>query len=267
MREINSDELKKIQLEILDMVNHFCSENNIKFWLDSGTLLGAIRHKGYIPWDDDVDIGMLRDDFERFISLFNKTGGKYKVICNELDSECVYPFAKILDADTVLYEPDEKNGVKLSVNIDLFVYDVTPGGDKTKKQYDRRDKYAFLNSVQYNLYPSKTWYKKVPKAALCIALQLFPKGFFASKLVRNSKQYVGQELNHVGNFTAASRVLCEKAVFDSTILWDFEGKKYPIPVGYDKWLTAFYGDYMQLPPIEKRVTHHLFKAYMKEKIV
>lgn len=267
MREINADELKKIQLEILDEVDNFCAENNIKFWLDSGTLLGAIRHKGYIPWDDDIDIGMLRDDFERFISLFNKTGGKYKVICNELDSECVYPYAKILDTDTVLYEPDIKNGVKLSVNIDLFVYDVTPGGDETEKQYDRRDKYSFLNSVQYNLYPSKTWYKKVPKVALCVILRLFPRGLFANKVVRNSKQYVGEELNYVGNFTSVSRIICEKSVFDSTILWDFEGKKYPVPAGYDKWLTSFYGDYMQLPPIEKRVTHHQFKAYIKDAII
>lgn len=267
MREINADELKKIQLEILDEVDNFCAENNIKFWLDSGTLLGAIRHKGYIPWDDDIDIGMLRDDFERFISLFNKTGGKYKVICNELDSECLYPYAKILDTDTVLYEPDIKNGVKLSVNIDLFVYDVTPGGDETEKQYDRRDKYSFLNSVQYNLYPSKTWYKKVPKVALCVILRLFPRGLFANKVVRNSKQYVGEELNYVGNFTSVSRIICEKSVFDSTILWDFEGKKYPVPAGYDKWLTSFYGDYMQLPPIEKRVTHHQFKAYIKDAII
>ncbi len=264
MREINADQLKKIQLEILDAVDNFCTENTIKFWLDSGTLLGAIRHKGYIPWDDDVDIGMLREDFDRFISSFNEINGRYKVICNELYSDCVYPYAKILDTDTILYEPNEEKGVKLSVNIDLFVYDVTPGGDEAEKQYDRRDKYSFLNSVQYNLYPSKTWYKKVPKAALCVALQLFPRGVFASKVVSNSKHYVGQELNYVGNFTSVSRIICEKSVFDSTILWDFEGKKYPVPVGYDAWLTAFYGDYMKLPPKEKRVSHHGFKAYIDE---
>lgn len=266
MREINADELKKIQLEILDTVDNFCIENNIKFWLDSGTLLGAIRHKGYIPWDDDVDIGMLREDFERFISLFSKTGGKYKVICNELDRECVYPYAKILDTDTVLYEPDVKNGVRISVNIDLFVYDITPGGDETEKQYDCRDKYSFLNSIQYNLYPSKKWYKKVPKVALSVALQIFPRGLFANKIVRNSKQYVGEELNYVGNFTSVSRVVCEKSVFDSTIPWEFEGKEYPVPIGYDKWLSAFYGDYMTLPPKEKRVSHHKFKAYIEENV-
>lgn len=264
MREINADELKKIQLEILDTVNNFCTEKNIKFWLDSGTLLGAIRHKGYIPWDDDVDIGMLREDFERFISLFNKMGGKYKVICNELDRECIYPYAKILDTDTVLYEPDIKNGVKLSVNIDLFVYDVTPGGDETKKQYDCRDKYSFLNDVQYNRYPSKTWYKKVLKGALCIALRLFPRGFFSSRMVKNSKRYAESTAMYVGNFTAETRMLCEKKVFDSFVMKEFEGKEYPVPAGYDAWLTAFYGDYMKLPPVEKRVSHHTFKAYIEE---
>ena len=68
----------------------------------------------------------------------------------------------------------------------------------------------------------------------------------------------------VGNFTAMSRILCDKNVFDSFVLKKFEGKEYPVPVGYDKWLTAFYGDYMQLPPIEKRVTHHSYKAFANE---
>lgn len=263
MKEISVDKLRVIQLEILKVVDEFCKNNGIKYWLDGGTLLGAIRHKGYIPWDDDIDIGMLREDFEKFIKEFNQKNFKYKVECNELAKDSVYPYAKILDTDTILYEPDER-GIRHSINIDLFVYDITLGGKYSKRQYSRRDRFAFLNHAQYDLYPTKKWYKKVPKFLLNKILNLFPKGYFASKIVKNSRIYETQNANLVGNFTAVSKILCDKDVFNSFIECEFEGNNYPIPIGYDRWLRAFYGDYMQLPPIEKRVSHHMFKAYIAD---
>lgn len=95
MKQLNEEEVKIYQLGILNTVTDFCEKNKIKYWLDSGTLLGAIRHKGYIPWDDDIDIGMLRVDFDRFMHTFNQEGGRYKFICNELDAACVYPYGKV----------------------------------------------------------------------------------------------------------------------------------------------------------------------------
>lgn len=263
MKQLDNEAVKKIQLEILSVVDAFCKENGIQYWLDSGTLLGAIRHKGYIPWDDDVDIGMLRDDFDAFIATFNVQNSRYQVICNEVKKDCYYPFAKVLDTHTVLYEPDE-NGLKLSINIDIFVYDVTYGGKRAEKQYGRRDLFAKLNVLQFLYYPSKNCFKQIAKSLIHQGLKLFPKGYFASQIVRNSKKYMHTDAHMVGNFTAMSRILCDKNVFDSFVLKKFEGKEYPVPVGYDKWLTAFYGDYMQLPPIEKRVTHHSYKAFANE---
>lgn len=114
MREILLDELKDRQIAILDVVDAFCRENNINYWLDSGTLLGAIRHGGYIPWDDDIDIGMLRPDYDRFLAMFNKLNKQYQVFSVENDINFPYPFGKVLDTHTVLYEPNEQ-GVKLSI--------------------------------------------------------------------------------------------------------------------------------------------------------
>ena len=108
MRRIYIDELKKIQINILDQVADFCNKNDISYWLDCGTLLGAVRHKGYIPWDDDVDIGMFRSDFDRFLNLFNQSNERYKVYNIENNNEFYYPFGKVLDTTTILYEPDEK---------------------------------------------------------------------------------------------------------------------------------------------------------------
>ena len=86
MKKIDIDDLKKIQLEILNYIDDFCKKNDINYWLDSGTLLGAVRHKGYIPCDDDIDIGMLREDYEKFIAIFNKNNkSNYKLHCYEND--------------------------------------------------------------------------------------------------------------------------------------------------------------------------------------
>ena len=263
MKRLNEEEVKIYQLGILNTVADFCEKNKIQYWLDTGTLLGAIRHKGYIPWDDDIDIGMLRVDFDRFMHTFNQEGGRYKFICNELDAVCVYPYGKVLDTSTVLYEPDEK-GNKGSINIDVFVYDNAPdSASECKKMYDRRDRYSMLNALQNRMIGTHGIVKDIVKTVGFSVLQLYPKGYFAQKVVSNSKRYVDMPTKGVGNFTSVSRIVCEKEVLSSFIKVPFEGKEYNAPVGYDKWLTAFYNDYMRLPPEEKRVSHHMYKAYQK----
>ena len=150
MKELSISELKTYQIKLLSIVNDFCNKNKIKYWLTCGTLLGAVRHKGYIPWDDDLDIGMLREDYEKFLALFNDSYSRYRVKSIENDNAFPYPYAKILDLKTVLYEPDY-NGNKLSVNIDLFVYDIAPNDQKsTIKLYKKRDRLRRLHNIRNN---------------------------------------------------------------------------------------------------------------------
>lgn len=263
MKKLNVEDMKKIQIGILDVVVDFCEKNEIHYWLDSGTLLGAIRHEGYIPWDDDIDIGMLRPDFDRFMNTFNKNNDRYLFICRELDKKCPYPYGKVLDTETVLYEPDE-NGIRSSVNIDVFVYDNAPDDEnECKKMYDCRDRYSMLNALQNRMIGTSGGIKTIVKEIGFWVLKYFPEGYFAKKIVDNSKKYANQDTRTVGNFTSVSRIVGEKAIFSSFTKVKFEGKEYSAPKGYKQWLTCFYGDYMQLPPEEKRVSHHMFKAYLK----
>lgn len=263
LKKAEMDDIKRIQVEILDVVSDFCEKNGIKYWIDGGTLLGAIRHKGYIPWDDDIDVGMLRSDYDKFVKLFNDGSGKYRLECIEKSKSFYLPFGKVLDTDTVLYEPDE-NGYKTAINIDIFVYDNAPDNDAiVERMYNRRD---FLRT-NYYLQNMKSAFrgntiKRCFVYLISIVYKCFPSDYFIKKIVDNSKRYMDENTKRVGNFVGWAKFVCDKRVFDSFIDVEFEGKEYKAPIGYDEWLTGFYGDYMQLPPEEKRVTHHSFIAYI-----
>lgn len=264
MDRINSDELKIIQLQILEYVAKFCDENEIDYFLDCGTLLGAIRHKGYIPWDDDIDIGMLRPSYDKFLATFNKSNSRYKSYSIENNDTFFSPHAKVLDTETILYEPDEK-GRKLSVNIDVFVYDNAPDDDKkVKEMFSKRDFYRNLNVLRtLNNRPKGSLLRRLLIYALRMIVRPFKQNFFCLKMVELSKLYSDKKTKRVGNFTSYSRTVCDRSVFDKYTTVEFEGKLFKAPQGYDAWLHSFYGDYMQLPPPEKRVSHHSFIAYKK----
>lgn len=262
MKQVFGDELKKIQLEILDSVARFCEENHISYWIDSGTLLGAIRHKGYIPWDDDIDIGMLRKDYDRFAAIFNSKQTRYQFLCIENTPNFYLPYGKVCDPNTLLYEPDE-DGYKLAINIDIFVYDNAPDDDSiVTKMYDIRDALRKKHDVKtQGKIKDRNLIKKTIKIfrRFCYRL-LYPKNQII-KMVENSKKYADEPTTRVGNFTAYTRMVCNKNVFDEFIEVEFEKKRYKAPIGYDEWLKSFYGDYMKLPPEEKRISHHKFVAY------
>lgn len=261
MKRLSIEECKVIQTAILDEVAAFCEKNQINYWLDNGTLLGAIRHKGYIPWDDDIDIGMLREDYDRFLATFNRSSGRYKAYSIENNEEFLYPHAKVLDTETVLYEPDE-NGLKLSVNIDIFVYDHAPQSEKkTRHMYRMRDFYRTLFEVREFCKPKGPIPRKIAIQSLIWGTKLLPARFYIKQMVRNSKKYHLVQTGYVGNFMSYSQVCCPIDIFQSFIDVEFEGKFYKAPIGYDAWLRAFYSDYMQLPPVEKRVSHHSYIAY------
>ena len=264
MKEIDLKELRKIQIEILDDINKFCKKNKINYWIDCGTLLGAVRHSGYIPWDDDIDIGMLREDYDKFLKLYNTNNNRYKLMASELDKNYYFQFGKVVDTKTVLYEPDEETGIKGAVYVDVFVYDNAPDDEnKLKKMFDKRDFYNKFRIAQLfpDRYDKSSLKKKILRFFINIYLKFLPKNYYTKKCIANSKKYMHKDTKRVGNFTSDKRMTGDKKIFKSFIELPFEKKKYPAPIGYKDWLKAFYGDYMKLPPKEKRVSEHVFKAY------
>lgn len=267
-KEIFLEELKEIQLTILEAVHSFCLENNIMYSLACGTSLGAIRHKGYIPWDDDIDIYMLREDYEKFLRIFPRNyKDRFNVVSLPTHPSYSLPFAKVEDATTILHEKGII-GTDIGINIDVFPVDGVPrDGSKRKKLLYKIDtlKHLFmlkkmLNRKGRSLH--KTLYLNLIKSLLFFISQRY----LAEKINKLACTYPLDECDKIYELVLGSLYsnrFFKKESFEKTIDCQFENRTFKIMSGYDDYLTACFRDYMQLPPIEKRVTHHDFKAYCK----
>ncbi len=250
-------ELRSIQLGILDSVHDFCEKHGLKYFLSSGTLIGAVRHKGYIPWDDDIDIYMPRKDYELFLTSYEDTKGIYRAINPQTEPHYYYTFAKVVDQRTRMVET-ETEGYEIGVYMDIFPVDyVTDNLSRRERVFRlkkllykiRRCKISNANPLQSRL---AYWcYKSLPISAR-----------YVFRLIQ--RLIVSAEPTHtVCNMTEAGPKMkgCFPAeAISSSVDIGFEGKMYKTMVGYKDYLERTYGDYMTLPPVEQRVTHH-FEAY------
>lgn len=254
MNNIGINEMKKIQTDMLIVIDKFCRANNIKYSLSQGSLIGAVRHKGFIPWDDDIDIMMLRPDYERFVNAFNQHHDYIKVHTPDNDDTYCHPYAKVYDERTYLYD-SEING---SVYIDVWPIDGWPEKElvavhrnrisQIERQLERSTKfYKFVSPKFYTYikYLIKSLYtpsrKKICKK-LREAFYLYPT---------HSASYVGLIVGPYG-----TKEYYPRQTFESYIELAFEGHKFMCIKDYDTYLSTLYGKYMELPPVEKRKPHH-----------
>lgn len=265
MKELTLQELKEIELNILKEFAAFCKDNNIRYYLAFGTLLGAIRYKKFIPWDDDVDVLVPRDDYDRLLKLFHDTD-RYQLFAFEKNTDFPFPFAKLCDMTTRKEETVYQNKITLGVDIDIFPLDHF---DDDFEQAKAETKYISKNMIWLGRTKLKKQITNHPIKSLVwwiimLFVNIMGSQYFIKKIIKKSNQMSQKESRYVG-----AKVWCiwgEHSIipadaFKETIEIEFEGEVFSAPSGWDMYLTCLYGDYMPEPPIEKQKTHHDFKAY------
>lgn len=265
-RELTIEEIKKIEYGILKDVKNFCEKNHIQYFLACGTALGAVRHNGFIPWDDDIDIAMPRPDYEEFLSKYSSE--KYAIYDARVKRNYPYAFAKVCSEDTVLIEHIERP-VPLGVYIDVFPIDGFPNNVKEQKRH--------LNLIEWDLRvlswkrispnKNKDILHKIYEGIAKILLLPISIEVLVKKLDRDVRKYPYQTSSYVGHFVSKApwgSDVKPKEIFENAVKHIFEEDEFWIPGQYEEYLRLEYGDYMKLPPLEKRVTHHDYVAYLKD---
>lgn len=264
MKKITQDEVKKIELGILNYISEVCQQNNIRYYLMAGTLIGAIRHKGFIPWDDDIDIGMPRPDYNKFKNIVGDRlhNDRFRLLSYEYGN-LDYNFMKMIDDRTVVYEKYISGSI--GVWVDIFPIDGLPPNPVVAKilccnlEFWRR--LLNIRNAKKDIATKKN--RIFLKRIIAPVAECFSVRFLCNRINGIFKNYNYDECIFVGavsgGFSYKARI--SKDVYEQTML-EFEGERYMAPVGSDKLLTQLYGDYMQLPPIEDRVPHQ-FDAFWK----
>lgn len=265
MKELSLQEIKQIELDILKVFRSFCVENNIRYFISHGTLLGAIRYKGFIPWDDDLDVLVPREDYDRLLTIFKDTE-RYQLIAFEKNPEYAFPYAKLCDMTTRKVEGGYDNGVELGLDIDVFPLDTWDNNLEKAKQEVKCQKWnrRCLNLSKRQKPDSLNPAKRFVKGILMALCKVRGSAYYVEKIIKvankpeqKGSRYMGGKAWNV----YGERDILPAEVFAEAIELEFEGEKFFAPVGYDTFLTSLYGDYLPEPPVEKRKTHHRFKAY------
>jgi lipopolysaccharide cholinephosphotransferase len=252
-----------VQLEILSELDKFCKNYNISYNLVFGTLLGAVRHKGFIPWDDDIDVGMLRKDFDYFNSMFPLDYDGYFLQNYNTDAHYYRQFSRLRKNNTTYLQNGYQDlGIHHGIFIDIFpLDDVSPS--KVSEIF-RCELILLLEKINrlrnYKVTKDRNLFiriiSKIAKlSTLIINKEKYDK-LITYLLKGNKKSIYVSSLSNWPDRKKVKRNLIKKEDFLNSIQIDFESHQFPAPRKYHQYLTNIYGDYKKLPPIEKRQPHH-----------
>ena len=273
LKEIKLDEIKKIELDLLVELDRICREQGFRYFMVGGTLIGAVRHKGFIPWDDDIDISMPRPDYELFLDycIKNRDTVNFDVISNKNYKKYWHLFSKLSDRNSIIKDDViDDNGIRSGVSIDVFPI------DGLGKNFKEAKRVFYAKEFQRELLDAKNWKKYTRSKTRSIIIEPVRLFFFVisrfcspKSLMKNIENYYKNKDFDTEAFSAdvagvyRTKEIMEKRIYSEYCDLEFEGHMFRAPKYYDEFLTNIYGDYMKLPPKEKQVSHHTYRAYRK----
>lgn len=251
----NFERLKSIELSMLKEFIAICDKHKLRYFIVGGTLLGAIRHKGFIPWDDDIDVGMPRKDYNEFIKVAqNELSDGLFLQNGKTDTNFPLNFTKIRNSNTTFIESTMKNiDMNHGVYIDIFPLD---GYKKSIFRKVMRKIYNGKIGMVYGDKPKQTIKRKIKN----LLINIFNKDYRTARdkldLLYSKYDFDKREtvVNYCGSY--GDREIVPRSIFEEDVKLSFEGLTVNAPKDYSKYLTLIYGNYMELPPIEERVVRH-----------
>ena len=264
MKKSDLEKLQIEEIEVLDEIVRICDKNNIPYFLAAGTLLGAIRHSGFIPWDDDIDIFMLRDDYNKFIECaINEIDDKFFLQCHETDREYYSSFIKVRKNNTLMIEKENENRKShRGIWVDIFPLDYVKGDSKFLKFK------VFLSKLLKGAIFIKIKYlpfKKIRHRYLALPFCILSNDllhYLSNNLLISKREYA-YLANLSGIYPYNKELIPVEKVFPSKKIM-FHNKEYTCFNDCDYYLKRLYGNYMELPKKEDRVNHNISKISFSE---
>ena len=260
MEKLSREEIKSIQLEMLKYIDNVCKNNKIKYTLIGGSLIGAIRHKGMVPWDDDIDIGMVEEEYNKLIPILIKEQGKYKLLNHDTNKYYYFAMSKLCDTSTKVIEKDFEEIDDYGIYIDIFIYRQYGNDMEYAKRIYKKENYyhKMLGGIKKPNY-GKNFIKNILLFLRHVYIKIVGRDFYFNKLEKLYKTMPKEGKLLLSNWHVYSfeKEIKNTDMFSDYIEVPFENLKVLIIKNYDDFLRPTFNNYMELPPVEKRVTHDL----------
>lgn len=267
----NLKTIQDIELSALQFIDTVCRKHGIRYFLAGGTLLGAVRHQGFIPWDNDVDLAMPRKDYEEFIRVVEQeyTDTPYRIARITDDNDYFYGYAKLYDSRTIMYEHSYSNAMDwLGTFIDLFPLDGFGDDPKFAKTLFYQARHTIRRiCISRTMVGAKTLKEKCGRIHHYLRYTLLQgRGRSMAQLSHRLQQYDFDSSAYIASTCGirGEKEILPQQLFSNTCKKAFEGLMLPAPIGWHEYLTAMYGNYMQLPPEAERIAPHDVTVYVKE---